>query len=103
DNAARHARHSVTLTVRDSGSAIELVVRDDGAGVPPGLTEAAFERFVSLDGRGGSGLGLPIARGICEAHGGTLRYEDRSFVARIPKHAAGGRPRSGLATEPDRN
>jgi two-component system OmpR family sensor kinase len=44
----------------------------------------AFQRFVSLDGRGGSGLGLPIARGIVEAHRGGLVYVGGSFVIRLP-------------------
>jgi two-component system, OmpR family, sensor kinase len=59
---------------------VEIAVIDDGSGLPSGSVAPAFERFVSLDGHGGSGLGLPIARGIAEAHEGTLSYEDGAFV-----------------------
>ena len=83
DNARRHARARVVMTVRNPGDRAEIVVSDDGPGLPPGAVTAAFERFVTLDG-GGTGLGLPIARGIAEAHGGTLEYEGGSFVLRIP-------------------
>jgi signal transduction histidine kinase len=61
-----------------------ISVHDDGPGLPEGARSAVFERFVSLDGHGGSGLGLPIARGLAEAQGGTLDYEDGSFVMRLP-------------------
>jgi len=94
DNAGRHAQTEVVVAVRTAGELVEIEVRDDGPGLSPGPAAAAFERFVSLDGQGGSGLGLPIARGIAEAHRGSLAYEGGSFVLRLPspKRAA---PRSG--------
>jgi len=85
DNGRRHARSRVTVTVRAFANAVEIAIRDDGPGLPPGQAEAAFQRFVSLDGRGGSGLGLPIARGIAEAHGGKLTYEDGTFTIHLPR------------------
>ncbi|MER6343973.1 sensor histidine kinase [Streptomyces sp. NPDC001595] len=78
DNAERHARSAVTVTVRRAGerSAV-LEVADDGHGVPETDRERIFERFVRLDdarGRdeGGAGLGLAIARDVAVRHGGTL-------------------------------
>ena len=65
---------------------MEIRVADDGPGLPKGQEEHAFERFVSLDGKGGCGLGLAIARDLSRAHGGDLVY-DRSvgaFVLRLP-------------------
>ena len=85
DNAGRHARERVTLSLRQTESTLTLEIADDGDGLSSSLVGSAFDRFVSLDGCGGSGLGLPIARGICEAHGGTLRYEDGSFQLTIPR------------------
>jgi signal transduction histidine kinase len=84
DNAGRHAQTEVVIAVRTAEDLVEIDVRDDGPGLSPGPAAAAFERFVSLDGQGGSGLGLPIARGIAEAHRGSLAYERGSFVVRLP-------------------
>jgi signal transduction histidine kinase len=77
DNAQRHARSSVSASVRKEGDRIVLAVADDGAGVPEPERERIFERFVRLDdarGRddGGAGLGLAIARDVARRHGGTL-------------------------------
>jgi signal transduction histidine kinase len=84
DNAGRHARTSVAVAARPSADHVEVIVRDDGSGLPVDRAEAAFQRFVSMDPHGGSGLGLPIARGIAEAHHGTLEYRDGAFVLRLP-------------------
>jgi signal transduction histidine kinase len=77
ENAARHARSRVALTVRAENGAAVLVVADDGAGIGAGDRERVFDRFVRLDdsrtrGSGGSGLGLAITREIVQWHGGTV-------------------------------
>lgn len=87
DNAARHARHRVLVELRERGADVEIAVADDGPGLPPGAEEQVFDRFVTLGDAGGSGLGLPIARGIAEAHAGTLRYADGRFLLCLPRHA----------------
>jgi signal transduction histidine kinase len=82
DNA-RHATEpdgNVTVWLRQVGQFAELLVTDDGHGVPPGDRERIFDRLVRLDTArdrrfGGSGLGLPIARGFARAHGGDLTCE----------------------------
>ena len=84
DNARRHAVGKIELVLAVAGSAIEIAVIDDGPGMDRNVSDQAFARFVSLDGCGGTGLGLAIARAIAEAHGGTLGYEDRRFVLRLP-------------------
>lgn len=86
DNAARNARERVTVRVHPvpDGDAIEIAVEDDGPGVPPAERDRIFDRFVSLDDGGGSGLGLPISRGIAEAHGGSLEYRDGAFILLLP-------------------
>jgi signal transduction histidine kinase len=85
DNGGRHARTQVNVTLRWVSDLVEIKVHDDGPGLPPDMVDAAFRRFVSMDGHGGTGLGLPIARGIAEAHRGTLVYETGSFSIRIPQ------------------
>ena len=83
DNARRHAGSRVDVAVRQGPFGTEVLVSDDGSGVPPGMEERVFERFFSLDGQGGSGLGLAIARGLARAGGGDLSYESGSFVLRF--------------------
>jgi signal transduction histidine kinase len=88
DNAARHARTTVTLAVREDGGAAVVSVADDGPGIPPDRRDEVFERFRRLDGArtapaGGAGLGLAIAREIVVAHGGTIAVD--------PAHGPGAR------------
>ncbi|MEU6547113.1 HAMP domain-containing sensor histidine kinase [Streptomyces sp. NPDC046859] len=77
DNARRHARSAVTVSVRAQGEWAVVSVADDGDGVPEADRERIFERFVRLDEArsrddGGAGLGLAIARDVAVRHGGTL-------------------------------
>jgi PAS domain S-box-containing protein len=90
DNALRHAASSITLVV-DCGEQLRLRVDDDGPGVPVEQQRQVFERFVSLDAGGGSGLGLPIARAHARALGGDLHY-DAGFVVRLPALPADDQP-----------
>jgi signal transduction histidine kinase len=81
DNAARHATGKVTIDLRGDGEHADLLVSDDGPGIPAADRERVFDRFVRLDDArsrdgGGSGLGLAIARGIVAEHGGTLTVDD---------------------------
>ncbi|WP_338896016.1 HAMP domain-containing sensor histidine kinase [Streptomyces sp. TG1A-60] len=94
DNAARHARDRVAVTLRTTSDWVILQVVDDGSGVPRADRERVFERFVRLDESrarddGGAGLGLAIARDIAVRHGGTLAVTDApgggaSFDLRLP-------------------
>lgn len=85
-NLLDNARHAtgpdghVGVWLRRSGPYAELLVTDDGYGVPAADRERIFDRLVRLDNArdrrfGGSGLGLPIARGFARAHGGDLTCE----------------------------
>jgi signal transduction histidine kinase len=81
DNACRHARSAVLVTVRRSSGHAVIEVADDGPGVPPDQRARVFERFVRLDdararGEGGAGLGLAIVAEVVAAHGGTVDVVD---------------------------
>ncbi|MDQ1424348.1 MAG: hypothetical protein QOD72_1846, partial [Acidimicrobiaceae bacterium] len=94
DNAARHARSRMAVTVTtEHGDAI-VRVDDDGPGVPAADRERVFERFTRLDegrarGAGGAGLGLALVQAVVVAHGGAVRVVDAPlggarFEARFP-------------------
>ncbi|TCO76605.1 sensor histidine kinase [Chromatocurvus halotolerans] len=82
----------VKLAARESAAgSIEIVVEDNGPGVDAEVSERIFEPFFSVRS-GGTGLGLPLARSVAEAHQGSLRLEQRCgggarFVLRLPLHA----------------
>jgi two-component system sensor histidine kinase ChvG len=76
----------VRVTCRRLKNEIEIVVDDDGPGVRPEALEKIFERFYTDRPHQGfgqnSGLGLSITKQIIEAHGGTIRVENRTAVTR---------------------
>ena len=79
-NALRHtpAGGRITLSVERAASGVELAVTDTGTGIDAAELPFIFDRFRRGDrarGRGGSGLGLPIARRLIEAHGGTITVD----------------------------
>ncbi len=83
---------TVTLTLHPRGAAACLAVRDTGAGIAAEEQPHIFDRFYRADparSRGGSGLGLALARSIALAHGGQLSVESRvgqgsCFTLRLP-------------------
>jgi signal transduction histidine kinase len=80
-NAQKYAANTVALSARRAGGLLEIVVDDDGPGIPEDERERIFEPFYRLDrsrdrATGGFGLGLSIARKAVRLHGGTLRVED---------------------------
>ena len=75
DNAIRHSNGHVSATLERSIDCVTLRISDDGDGIPVDHQSRVFERFVRLGDSDGAGLGLPIARWIAEAHGGTLVLE----------------------------
>ncbi len=92
ENALRHARERVSIVSRQNGESCELVVEDDGDGIPPPERERIFERFYRRTDDGmGTGLGLSIVRWIARAHDGTVTVDEGAlggarFVASIPAH-----------------
>ena len=106
-NAIRHTPEGGLISLRAgaTGSAIEIVVEDTGAGIPPERVDRIFDRFYRGDdardrASGGAGLGLAIVRELVEAMGGrvavasTVGHGSRfSFTLQV----------APPATEPSRN
>ena len=93
-NAAKYARDGGTVRVSASGEGalVRISVRDDGQGIPAEHLPHLFERFwrAPQSVLTGHGLGLYIARGIVEAHGGTISAESApgegaTFSFTLPK------------------
>ena len=86
DNARKYAppHTQITISARTaSDDVIEISVEDQGAGIPRQYRERVFERFYRIGDNGlakghptGFGVGLAIAKGIVEAHGGRIWIED---------------------------
>ena len=92
-NAGSHTAPNLPIEIdaEYTNENLLISVSDRGPGIPPEATERLFEKFYRGDDRktGGLGLGLSIARGLIEAHGGTLTVENRDgggarFVIRLP-------------------
>jgi len=95
ENALRHTPTGTEIrvsTARTANGLAQLIVEDDGPGVPAELAPRLFERFVRGAGdRGGSfGLGLAIVHAVAGSHGGSVSYEPvepgggARFVVRLP-------------------
>ncbi len=91
ENACRHGRGSVTVSIECRDRAVVFEVVDDGQGVPEAERERIFEPGRRENGHrhsDGAGLGLPLARRLARAAGGDV-YSDGGgpggrFVARLP-------------------
>ena len=83
-NAVRHSppQGAVSVVVEHDTDHVVVAVEDTGAGLGAGAPERMFDRFWRADESrartsGGAGLGLAIARGLVQAHGGTIWAENR--------------------------
>lgn len=75
---SRSARSTASAWPRHAHGVAEIVVEDDGVGIPESLRERIFEPFFSTKPPGqGTGLGLAIVHGIVNRHGGTIEVQSR--------------------------
>ena len=82
DNAAKYSPPATLIEVsaRQDNDRVTIRVADRGPGVPEEDLERVFDKFQRVnrtDGATGTGLGLAISRGIVEAHGGSIKAQDR--------------------------
>jgi signal transduction histidine kinase len=86
-NALDFAHTRIQVSTRAVEGEAEVVVADDGPGVPPKDRERIFQRFVTTR-PGGNGLGLSTSREIAQAHGGRLSLVETgsgaTFAVRLP-------------------
>ena len=85
DNASKYSPTGTLITIeahRAADDIVEIAVEDQGPGMPANVRTRAFEKFYrsprdeATAGRRGIGMGLAIAKGIVEAHGGHIWIED---------------------------
>ena len=80
----------VTVTTRKTGDKVEIVVADNGTGIPEKVKEKIFQPFFTTKPTGqGTGLGLSLSYDIVKSHGGELRVDTKekvgtTFIIQIP-------------------
>ncbi|MEM1159020.1 MAG: HAMP domain-containing sensor histidine kinase [Verrucomicrobiota bacterium] len=96
NNAVRHTRagKSIRLQTAVKDAHLEILVKDEGEGIPPEALPHVFERFYRVDSSrnrktGGFGLGLAISQTIIQAHGGHIEVQSRlgqgtTFTIQLP-------------------
>ena len=78
ENAAKYGGGRVFVTVEPKGSMVDILVEDDGPGIPEERRGELFKRGARLDttGKPGTGLGLAIVRDVAEIYGGSIHLEE---------------------------
>lgn len=78
ENAAKYGGGRVFVTVEPKGKRIDILVEDDGPGIPEERRGELFKRGARLDttGKPGTGLGLAIVRDVAEIYGGAIHIEE---------------------------
>ena len=91
DNAFAHSEYGdIEVRAETTGDTIRIIVKDEGAGIPPELLPKVFERGVSGK-KDGSGLGLAFCREITERHRGDISVESEygkstTVTVTLPTH-----------------
>ena len=78
ENAAKYGNGRVFVTVEPLDGKVDILVEDDGPGIPAEQRSELFTRGKRLDttGKPGTGLGLAIVRDVAEIYGGTVTLEE---------------------------
>ncbi|HKU93573.1 MAG TPA: ATP-binding protein [Sphingomicrobium sp.] len=78
ENAAKYGGGRVFVTVEPKGSTVDILIEDDGPGIPEADRGSLFTRGARLDttGKPGTGLGLAIVRDVAEIYGGKVKLEE---------------------------
>ena len=78
ENAAKYGGGRVFVTVAPNGAKVDILIEDDGPGIPAEKSGDLFTRGARLDttGKPGTGLGLAIVRDVAEIYGGSVTLED---------------------------
>lgn len=81
ENAVAYG-HKADVRIADSGDGYDVLVEDEGPGIPESDRQRVFEPFVRLESSrneatGGTGLGLTLVKAIAEGHGGEIKLESR--------------------------
>jgi PAS domain S-box-containing protein len=108
NNAAKYTPLGgrILLTVERQDEIVQLSIADTGVGIPPAMLEPVFDLFTQVDRAlekttGGLGIGLSLARGLVEMHGGTIEARSEGegrgseFVVRLPVAAHDAASASG--------
>jgi two-component system, NtrC family, sensor kinase len=83
-------RPTVSVTTMKCDDKVQIIVKDNGKGIPQNIVDKIFQPFFTTKPTGeGTGLGLSLAYDIIKAHGGTLKVESREgegseFVIQLP-------------------
>lgn len=87
ENAAKYGGGSVFVTVARDGADVDIVVEDDGAGIPEAERERIFDRGARLDtSKPGTGLGLAIVRDVAEIYGGSVALDESEDLGGLAAH-----------------
>ena len=80
----------ITVTAYDKGNTVELIVSDNGPGIPKEIQNRFFEPFVTLGKSDGTGLGTAIVKSIIDAHNGSINFdtsdEGTTIKIELPKN-----------------
>jgi PAS domain S-box-containing protein len=92
ENAIRHGSGTVTIAVQPWNDGVQLSIADQGEGLSAEAAARVFTKFWRGSGRSGTGLGLYIAKGLAEAHGGIIEADTAPgggalFRVRLPSGA----------------